>query len=201
MTNRDVLTALEDRVYRRATSDGMIDLFYGLFLVCLGTVWIWQSDFSVFAILLPAGLIPIGIATRSRFVERRLGYVKWAEPRRKLEQRDWTTLLVSGVLLFLVAMTFSFVGNRSDVSTDILEAVAPGIMGWLLAMGAFAVAGALRTRRFLAYGSLLAAAAAMTVLRNSEPGWSILVCGLVVVAAGVVMLVRFARDYPVPAGE
>lgn len=201
MTNHDVLKAHEVSLYRRATSDGVIDLFFGLYLVCLGVAWIWLAGLSVFAILLPAALVPIAIATRHRFVENRLGYVKWAEPRRKAERRGWTGLLAVGALLFVVATSFFVLGSRSILSTNVLEAIAPAIMGSLLAVLALALAVAMRTPRFFAYGFVLASAGVISAMQDANPGWSILAGGLMVAASGVAMLRRFVREYPAPGGE
>lgn len=201
MASHDVLTAHEARLYRQSTSDGMIDLFFGLSLALFGAAWAWLGTFSVLAVVLPAALVPVAIAARRRFVENRLGYVKWAAPRRKAEQRDWTGLLAAGGLLFVVATSFYLLGNRSAPSTDVLQELAPGIMGWLLAALALALGYAMRAWRFFAYSAVLAVAGGMTALWNAEPGWAILASGLVVAAAGVGLLLRFARENPVPGSE
>jgi len=201
MATRGVLESHERRLYRQATSDGMIDLFFGVYLLCFGAAWLALGGFSVFAVVLPAALVPVAIAARSRFVQLRLGYVKWAEPRRAAEKRDRIGLLAAGVLLFLVAVSVYFLADRSADSIDVLRAVAPAIMALLLAVLALAVAYAMRSSRFLAYGALLAAAGVWTAVQDSDPGRAILACGLAVAATGLWMLIRFVRKNPVPRGE
>ena len=45
MDKQDTLQTLESGAYRRAYSDGIIDLFVGVSLCWIGAAWIWLPDF------------------------------------------------------------------------------------------------------------------------------------------------------------
>ena len=200
MTDKGVLDSYESRLYRRATSDGMIDLFFGVCLVFLGAAWVGLGRFPVLAVVLPAVFVPVAIPARSRFVELRLGYVKWSESRRTTEQHDRIGWLAVGALLFLVAAAVYVLVLRSAASIGVLEAIAPGIVAWLVAVLALGLAYVMRARRFAAYAVALAAAGAATAVQDANPGWALLVCGIAVAVTGLWMLIRFVRRNPIPRG-
>lgn len=198
MSDRSVLQSLESDAYRRAYSDGIIDLFVGVSLLWIGTAWIWLPDFAGLAGVLPAVFVPVAMATRKRVVEARVGYVRWSEPRRNKERRNMIGLLAAGVLLFFAGIAAFLIVDNSLVSEDVLDLIAPGLLAWLLAILALALAYAMEAWRFVVYGAALAVAGLVTALQEANPGWPLLAAGVVITITGLFMLVGFLRSNPDP---
>lgn len=198
MDNHSVLQSLESDAYRRAYSDGIIDLFVGVSLLWIGLAWIWLPDFAGLAGVLPAVFVPVAMATRKRVVERRVGYVKWSEPRRNKERRNLIGLLGAGVLLFLAGIAAFLVVDGSLVSDDVLDSVMPGLLAWLLAILALGLAYAMEAWRFVVYAAALGIAGVITAIQQANPGWPMLASGVVITITGLTMLIGFLRANPAP---
>jgi len=192
------LQSMEQSAYRRAYSDGIIDLFVGISFLWIGAAWIWLPDYSGLAGILPAVFVTVAIAGRKQFVERRLGYVRWSEPRRDRERRNLIVLLGGGVFLLLMSVLVLLVVEDSLVDETMLDLLAPGLLAWLLALLALGLAVLLEAWRFVFYGSALAAGGLATALLDANPGWPLLGSGVVIAITGLVMLVLFVKSHPVP---
>jgi hypothetical protein len=192
---------MESSAYRRAYSDGIIDLFVGLSLLFIGAAWIWLPDYAAFAGVLPAVFVPTAIATRKQYVERRLGYVRWSEPRRTKERHNLMFMVFAGVVLLLGGVIAFVAVDGSLVEQSTLDMIMPGLLAWLLAFLAFGVAALVNSWRFALYGVVLAVAGLINGLQGANPGWPMLVAGIVAVLTGIVMLISFARTNPVGESE
>lgn len=192
------LQSMEQSAYRRAYSDGIIDLFVGISFLWIGAVWIWLPDYGALAGILPAVFVTAAISGRKQFVERRLGYVRWSEPRRDKERRNLIMLLGGGVFMLLMGVLAFLVVEGSLVDKTMLDLLMPGLLAWLLTILALGLAVLLETWRFVFYGLTLAAGGLATALLAANPGWPLLGSGVVIAAGGLVMLVAFVKSHPVP---
>ena len=192
------LQSMEQSAYRRTYSDGIIDLFVGVSFLFIGAVWIWLPDYGALAGILPAVLVTAAITGRKQFVVRRLGYVRWSEPRRDKERRNLIMLVGGGVFMLLVGVLAFLVVEGSLVDKTMLDLLAPGLLAWLLAFLALGLAVLLEAWRFVFYGSALAAGGLATALLEANPGWPLLGSGVVIAITGLVMLILFVRSHPVP---
>ncbi len=194
--NKDLET-LERGAYRESYSDGIIDIFVGVSLVWLGVAFIWLRDYAGLAGILPAVFITPVLAGRKRFVESRGGYVKWSQTRRKWERRNLAVALSAGVVLLMIGVGVFVVVTQSSVDTNALGVLGPGLMAWLLALGALVLGFLMATWRMFAYAAVLAVGGVLTVWADARPGWPLLAAGIVVTVTGTVMLARFLRHNPV----
>jgi hypothetical protein len=201
MSIPDSLQSMERTAYQRAYSDGIIDLFVGLSLMFIGAVWIWLPDYAALAGVLPAVFVPTAIATRKQYVEKRLGYVRWSEPRRAKERRNLVFLVGAGVVLLLGGVVAFLIVDRSFVDQAALDMIMPGLLAWLLALLAFGIAVLVNSWRFVLYGVVLAAAGVINGLQEANPGWPMLAAGVVAAVTGFVMLISFTRNNPIGEGE
>ena len=190
------LEHLEERAYRETYSDGLIDIFVGLSLVWIGAAWIWLEDFAGLAGVLPAVFLTSMIALRKRFLEDRTGYVKFGKERRQWERRNLAAVLTGGVLMFLVGVAVFLAVTQTGSGTDWMAELVPGLLAWLLALGAVVLAFLFGVRRLFLYAGALTVAGAVTVWADANPGWPLLTSGVVMLAVGIVMTVRFVRRYP-----
>lgn len=196
MGHRESLQSMERTAYRRAYSDGIIEVFAGLSLIWIGSVWILMPDFGGLAGVLPAVFVPLLIQIRKSLVEDRLGYVRWSEPRRNRERRNLMALAAAGLFLFFAGIVAFIVVDGSVVDDELLDVVMPGLLAWLLALAALGVAFLLATWRFLLYAVVLATAGLVTGLQGANPGWPLLSTGILIAATGSVLLIQFIRKNP-----
>lgn len=194
MSGQADLQALEREAYRAWWSDGIIDIFLGLSLLWLGAMWTWVNGLSGVAGLLPAVLVGPVLAAHRRFVEARLGHVEWRPARRSWERRNQLLLLAAGVALLALGIATTVLVERTGSGG---LGLAPGILAWLLAMLAVGLAVLLDARRMLLYAAVLVAGGSVVVLLGADPGWPMLVCGVVATGTGLVMLRHFVERYPV----
>ena len=102
MTGERSLDALEREAYRASYDDGIIDLFVGLSLIWVGASWIWLHPASALSGVLPAILAAPMLAARKRWLEARLGYVRWRPARRRWERRNLLVMVVAGIAVLLI---------------------------------------------------------------------------------------------------
>ena len=197
MTDSRDLTALEDEAYRASYSDGILDIFVGVSLAWIGAAWIWLPDLAGLAGVIPAVFIASMLAVRKRVVEPRLGYVQWQAPRRQWEHRNLAAMLMAGVALFLLGIATFVIFDRSEVDTETVRQVMPGLLAWLLALTATALGFLTGMWRLLVYAAVLAGAGVAAVWAEANPGWPLLVGGVVIASVGIAMLVDFLRRNPV----
>lgn len=191
----NTLDDLEKSVYGAAYSDGIVDLLFGASLLWIGAVWVLAPDYAGLAGVLPAILLPTLLPVRKQVVEARGGYVKWSAPRRRWERRNVAALVVAGVVVFLLGVGV-FVAVGSQIGTDILDSIAPGLLAFILAIGAVIIGFLFETWRPLGYAGVLVAGGVIAMVADANPGWPLLVVGVCGTAVGVAMLIRFLRRNP-----
>jgi hypothetical protein len=197
MTSNQELRNLEQRTYRDTYADGIIDIYIGISLLWIGVAWIWLPDIAGVAGVLPAIFITPMLLGRKRFSEKRIGYVKWTEPRRQWERRGLVGALVLGAVFLLIGVGVFVFASDSGADRDTLGNLAPGLIAWLLALVAIGLAFLMSARRMLAYGMVLIAGGIWAAQQDASPGWPLLAAGTVVTFTGAAMLIRFIRSNPV----
>ena len=197
MTGNQDLQNLERRTYRGFYSDGIIDIYVGISLLWIGVAWIWLPDIAGLAGVLPAIFITPMLAGRKRFLEQRIGYVKWTEPRRQWEHRNLVAALIAGTAFMLLGVGVYTFASDSAANRDILGNVAPGLIAWLLGAVTIDLAVLMSARRMLAYAGVLVAGGIWTAQANASPGWPLLPAGILITATGTAMLIGFIRNNPV----
>jgi hypothetical protein len=196
MTRNQDLQNLEEHTYRDSYSNGIIDIYIGISLLWIGVAWIWLPDIAGLAGALPAIFIAPMLVARKRFTEKRIGYVKWTEPRRQWEHRNLIGALALGTAFLLLGVGVYIFASDSAADRDVLGNLAPGLIAWLLGYVAIGLAFLMSAKRMLVYGMVLIAGGIWTAQANASPGWPLLAAGIVVTVTGIAMLVRFIRDNP-----
>jgi len=192
MTDAPELKGLEQRAYGATYSDGILDMFVGLSLALIGAVWIVFPDYLSGATALVAVSISPMVTRRRRFVEARVGYVRFTEPRRRRERRIYTA---AGFLFGAFMLIARPLGSLQP--EDIDWAVGPdSLVAWLLALIAVALSFFVEGKRLLAYAAILTISGAAAVETATRFGWPLLVSGAFILAVGLAMLRQFINRYP-----
>lgn len=198
MNNSTDVERIESEVYRSRFDDGTIDIFVGLSLMWIGIAWMFLPSLSGLAGVLPAILVAPFVSWRTRFLEGRLGYVRFAPQRRKWERRNLLVAVAVGVALLVLGMVGYFVA-ASDLSLpDLLGTLAPGLIAFLLAAAAAGVAVITRTWRLWVIAAMLAVGGLLAAINDGNPGAPLIPAGLVAAVWGSAMLVSFVHEHPVP---
>lgn len=190
-----VQTFTETHLFRSYWDDGLVDLLAGLALLVTGLGW--ETELGALAVIQAPLWIALWGPLRRRLVEPRAGSVTFSRSRRERNARGlgWTLALGVG---FLALAVLTLVVVRGQGAGAALPLLVPGLPALLVAVAA-GLAGLLTgARRFQGYGLALLAAAAVTVLLRGGPALPLAAVGLVMVASGGILLVRFlqaSRDY------
>lgn len=205
MTGLTDLKTLEKQAFRRFYEDGIFDIFLGSML---GTMAIgasvadrWGNETAGMLVMLGIAVVAVVslMIVRRRLLTTRLGEFKPGPARKRRISATRLALLGSAVLgLALFGITWA-----GDVSIVSLEVLMPLIwfLNAVVVMGAMAYF--LDVPRFYLYGLLFGLVMPVMVWPDvlwdyRTPRWiSFGVPAAIIVAIGLIKLVRFLRDYPV----
>lgn len=184
-----------ERVYKVYWQDGSVDLFVGASLVAVGVGWI--IDQVTLAAVAPAISVPIWSAFRTKFIEPRIGYVKFDEPRRRQIKRGHIMLILLGWVTLLAGVAMYFLSTGSAVAPrESLKKFIPALPAMLIGTGMVLAAVMFSLYRFAIYGGAFVCAGVVVALLRWNPGWSLLAGGIVAAASGAIMLSQFFRQFP-----
>ncbi len=177
-------TSPETRLFQAYWDDGTLDLVGGAAVVLIGLTYVFEQLFLVGAV------VPLGLVTwwgiRRQVVEPRAGYVEFAHSRRERSEHELVGTIAAG-LGALAMVAFGALRLLGGVPGDVVA----GLPAVLLAVGAGLTSGLTRAWRFGVYAAVFVAAAVATVVLGIDPGWPLVVAGLVLWASGAVLLGRF----------
>lgn len=192
------LDKLEETTYASRWDDGLLDLFAGVSVLVLGVMWLIPGA-AAFGGFAPVLLIPIWPAVRKRVTEPRVGYVEFGAARKGRERRVQLALFLAGTAALFLGVAAYFIANGDGWrSEDWVAMVIPALPGVLLGFGGVMAGFMADLDRLMGYGLLMAALAAVFTYYGAEPGVYLAVGGVMVTVFGVVRLVRFLKNHPVP---
>ncbi len=198
--NRE-LVAIEEDAYKASYSDGIVDLFVGLSLLIIGAIWVWAADYGGLAGIIPAVMAPSLLPMRKRIVESRGGYVRWSAPRRRWEKRNLGLALAAGVATFALGVAAYLLFESGGTNRDILSEIAPGLLAFILAIGALGLGFMMQHWRFFAYATVLVICGLIASSADANPGWPLIGAGVAVTVVGAAMLTKYLRNNPVVDAE
>lgn len=202
MDIKSFLGSVESKAYRTFYNDGLMDMFFGLILICIGfnvlrlRMGMDTSPYITFSILL---LIPAFVLSRLFISRPRMGYVKFGEKRRR---RKVLALLIAIIiqLLFGFLLWISVSGRINDLLMQkffnpytefILLVIVFSLIGYLIDYNRFYLIG-------FAVGTGLRLS---EIFKNSTISiltvyLSFSIAGIFLTTYGIILLVRFIRKYP-----
>jgi hypothetical protein len=194
MASQPNLKELERRAWRTIFKDGIWDLFFGAVLL-----WIAASrliPIEVINLVLALGLLAAFFVAKRLITIPRMGMVRFGSGRKK--KRALTTILLTtsvvltGILGYAAAggVTAEWIRSNQTV-VDVMFAA------WAYFVFAL-MAHWLDFPRLYLIG--LVYALVFSHLLPIDTSVTALVGGVLVAVPGVVLLVRFLREYPLPAG-
>jgi hypothetical protein len=187
---------LQVRTYQSYQQDGLIDIIIGLMIIGFGLYMAIDNSAFIFLTWIP---ILFYIPLKNRITVPRIGYVKFSSSRMRL---------IIGILLALIAFVF-LVGiflylSSGSISPELTVWIKKYYMLVLAAIAAFAfTSAAILTgiSRLYGYALLILVVFAAGIWLDVQPAIYVLICGLLIEAAGIWLLVRFLRKYPLAEQE
>ncbi|MFX0069095.1 MAG: hypothetical protein ACFFA1_08200 [Promethearchaeota archaeon] len=206
------LKRIERKMYTSYHQDGLIDIWSGLFVVFFGigiiTEMVWLG--GVWAAIFVAGYASL----KKSITMPRLGYVEFASGSKS--QRWVRLLLLSGVLVLVgafVATTFTWLFNGSpspifgfirqnfELILGLGGSAVIGLVGYILGVRRFYIYAILGVLIFTVGHLVLVSLGLFPGSSSTLFGSSILVLGALILAPGLVVLLRFLRRYPLKKGD
>ena len=200
------LKTIRQRAMRSLLQDGILETVFGLYLLAWGAAIEVNSGALPF---LPFGLVIIPAvikAMQRRLVYPRVGYADFGVASEKgaagIVARGTAAIAGLSVAVLAVLIWRSGIGSKL-LSTHML----PVLVGALLALAPLVFAFKYGITRWYAFGALFIASG--LAVRYLNPLWEhtdlvgveLLIDGAVALAAGLALLNRFLRRYPVQAAE
>jgi hypothetical protein len=207
------LKEAERKAFRLSTSqDGLYDIFFGVYIALLSTTpWLDEnglsSPWNVFLILLLGLMIFLGVILLKKFVVApRIGQVRFSPERKKRLQR----LAIGMAAIFLLTlvmfgMTVSAIYFREPIFDGSIEWALPldlvHTAAGIFIFAIFCLIGYVNDNaRFYLYGFLFGLGYVISTALQDITGdpfyWPMMLAGLVAVVIGLVLFVRFLREYP-----
>lgn len=196
MTHSVDVDKLESEVYRSRFSDGSIEIYLGVSLTWIGIAWMFLPAVSGLAGILPAIFVAPFVAWRTRFLEQRVGYVRFGSERRSWERRNVIMMLLAGLFIFALGISVYVIGTSAEADTTILTSIAPGLIAFLLAAIASGIAIITGTWRMLVIAAVLIAGGIFAAINDANPGLPLIPAGAIAAIWGTVMLVMFVKKHP-----
>lgn len=208
MLNNKKIQEAERKVLGLKYRDGLWDILMGLYFVVQSTVKpINDSGVANIVRYLPPmiylviGLVAFGYIKR-HVIAPRIGMVKL-----NINNQMGRIFIVVAVMVVITWVIFLF-GANSGLGSNLANR-PPWLMDVFFGLGIFLifsmVAYSAQSPRFCFYGLLLGISLPASVIVRSEDqmmaAYPTMVAGAVMAMIGIVMLVRFIRDYPVSTHE
>jgi hypothetical protein len=206
------LTEIERKAYRSTFQDGLWDIFLGSLLLILSFSALLSNIGAAeklhigILIMLQITLLLAFIIGKKRITIPRLGFVKFGPERKRRITKSRIVLLVSvlaGFTVFLIASQI-IQGNQVDRAKLLLFAPIAWVANSIIVFSLLAYY--LNFTRLYIYSILFALPVPLDVAIKQFAGINLspiafAVPGLVILAVGIVLLVRFLHIYPTDIKE
>jgi hypothetical protein len=181
----------EARLFEAYWQDGLLDLLAGVSVAVIGIGWLFNLVAVTAAV--PAIAVVTWPALRGRITAPRLGEVKFNAQRVSGLRAGLGGALVIGLAVTVLFVVLALEGGEPSRWE---QWIAPAIPALLLSFLATLVAALLRLMRFLTYAAVLFAGGLAAAMLGWEPGWSMVLAGALITAAGAMRLGRFLHEFP-----
>ena len=196
MTTDIDLRQLEKKTWRSFYQDGLVDIEIGMILIVSMICQLFNTArFYLYALyIIPAASYIIA----QRIISRpRLGMVKFSKQRNR--KRHWLSIIITTSTVFLLILTMKGILQKIPMT--------PVFIGIFILTLFSIMAFFLNLYRLYFYGVLITlsfAASEMIIIRTgiiARGAFVWLVSGIIIMASGIWLLVKFLRKYPIAAIE
>ena len=203
------LKELERKAFRSTFQDGLWDIFLGLiftqFAIAPLLTDIGMGDLGSSAVFVPVYILAFLLLRYGKkyITLPRMGLVRYGNYRKKSIKK---MIFLCNIMLFLGLIAGLFAFTKSDIKLS--EWIFPGFFSAMLLLGFSMAAYYLKLSRLFLYGLLLSFSIPIGELLYryegaSHHGFPIVfsIASITIISIGVVLLIRFLRNYPNPTTE
>ncbi len=208
MSEKISLKEAERKAFRATFLDGLNDILLGLMLLSLVLSSILRETIEPLLNYLPVlEVIVIGIpifyAAKKWLVTPRIGLVKFTPHRRK-KMGNVRWFLIGLFIITLIVFLLPFINPGAPVTIKGPYWLVDAVFGlFVIALFSF-MAYSLEQPRMHLYGLVLGLSLPFDVVFEKTTGldWALglFIAGILMLVTGIVIFVRFLRDYPIPEG-
>jgi len=199
MNNEMKLQEIKRQVYLYYTEDGLADVSLGLVILGFGLLLLW--DLPAFVGIL--GLIPLVVwyLGKSSLVVPRVGSIQPGQSIKKRFLRFFLNVCLTGIGVLVLFMLARGSGE------SLLSTYSLSVFGFVLALGISSLGLLINAVRFYYYGVLVFLAMAggdflLSSISTFDPFLAgVISAGSIILAVGMVYLIRFLNKYPVIGRE
>jgi hypothetical protein len=196
MSQEQDFKKLQQRTYQSYHQDGLIDIIIGLAIIGYGLMLAFDSSIFIFMGWMP---IIFYMPLKNRLTVPRIGYVKFTTSNTKIGIAAAIVLLVIllGIFIFLVA-------GPNNISPQLSAWLSQYYLLLLGGIAALCFAGAAlltRITRFYIYALLILFTFSAGTWLGIQPPIFVIATGALIEVVGVLLLVRFLRNYPIEAAH
>lgn len=208
MSQNISLKEAERKAFTSTFRDGVWDIVLGLWLLTMGVAPLLEeamplSDWWIMILWVPVILV---LWSGKKFITTpRMGLVKFGPKRKAKLSMMLTIVSVTVFLSLLLGVLFA----TNSIPSELASGISTPVIVWvvLFIVGFSVAAYFLDLNRLYAYGVLYAVTLPVRIILKQNPdlrGISLsayFVSAGIMVLIGVVLFLRFLRDYPIPAEE
>lgn len=208
MSQNISLKEAERKAFTSTFRDGVWDIALGLWLMTMGVAPLLEeamplSDWWIMILGVPVMLV---LWSGKKFITiPRMGLVKFG-PKRKFKLSVMLTIV--SVILFL-SLLLGVLFATNSIPSELATGISIPVIVWVvLFIVVFSVAAYfLNLNRLYAYGVLYAVTLPVRIILKQIPDLRGISLGAyffsasIILLIGTVLLIRFLRDYPIPAEE
>ena len=182
----------------RTSSAGLIDIAAGLYFIVIGFAFLFDILF-IASVFLPIIFVAV-IYMRKSLISPRLGYVEHKGVKNKMRNTMTITLII-GFVCFIAAFYVYLrtgTGSRSDDVRQFVQNYGAMTLGAVIALVVVLIAKSFEISRFYIYALLIFGAFCTMNFIQYEMiiSVSFFSLGVIILAAGIVLLSQFLKKYP-----
>jgi hypothetical protein len=188
------LKKIEGKFHLSYLQDGLWDIFLGLFFITMGLLFYFSIE--SFLVIIPAGFIALLMFIKRSFAVSRLGYVNLSEEKRTKEKNKYLLMVVLGLFGFYFGVMIFFTAMGGRAIYDFLDSLPANPIAIFIAIVVMTVTAVFGVRRFAIYSLLIIFIFFIGDILGDDIVVPSILIGIIILATGVVILVRFMRKYP-----
>ena len=203
MLRIDSVQTKQQEDYLHYHNDGLMDIYVGFGILMIG-LGMHTDIYYVFIAILPAVFIPMWRESKKKYTAPRMKYIHFTEADRiaRKTMALLTGLLLAGMLVFLAGAMVALFGSQSNGLLPVwMRAFLKDNFGLLLgtfgALVLTSIALLYKLKRYFVYAALTLVILTITSALNAPFWLTIASTGITIAIFGLVVLLRFKREYPV----
>lgn len=194
MANKLDLKKVETKLYFTYHEDGLWDIFLGLFFITMGLLFYF--DIESFLAIIPACLIVPFMAVKKSFALSRLGYVVYSDESQTREKNKYLLMVILGLFGLYFGVMIFLTASGGRVIYDFLNSLPVNPIAIFIAIVVMTVTAIYGVWRFTIYSLLIIVIFFIGDRFNNQIVAPSIVTGIIILAIGAVIIVRFIRKYP-----